>query len=162
MATSSSPQSEDQFLCSICLDVFTKPVTTLCGHNFCMACISGYWDNTDHCLCPLCKQRFDRRPDLFVNTFIADMAEQFRNAVQEKSPVSQAQRPTKPGEMRGGLKGSFGGWSRKSQGYRGDALSWRSSQTLKITSTFSRALHPSAVFLPPWTGLRSVFTLSCV
>ncbi|KAK3566876.1 hypothetical protein QTP86_004772 [Hemibagrus guttatus] len=34
MASSSSLLSEDQLMCSICLDVFTHPVSTPCGHNF--------------------------------------------------------------------------------------------------------------------------------
>uniref|UniRef100_A0A674E5B3 E3 ubiquitin-protein ligase TRIM39-like n=1 Tax=Salmo trutta TaxID=8032 RepID=A0A674E5B3_SALTR len=45
--------SEDQFQCSICRDVFTEPVSTPCGHNFCKACISGYWDTTSLCQCPM-------------------------------------------------------------------------------------------------------------
>ncbi|CDQ76229.1 unnamed protein product [Oncorhynchus mykiss] len=47
--------SEEQLQCSICLDVFAEPVTTPCGHNFCKACIRGYWDSTDVCMCPTCK-----------------------------------------------------------------------------------------------------------
>ncbi|KAK7916518.1 hypothetical protein WMY93_012279 [Mugilogobius chulae] len=43
MATATCQLSEDQFLCSICLDVFTDPVTLSCGHNFCMACINQHW-----------------------------------------------------------------------------------------------------------------------
>ncbi|TNN74559.1 Tripartite motif-containing protein 65 [Liparis tanakae] len=35
MAAASNLLSEDQFLCSVCLYVFTDPVTTPCGHNFC-------------------------------------------------------------------------------------------------------------------------------
>uniref|UniRef100_A0A674BP00 B30.2/SPRY domain-containing protein n=1 Tax=Salmo trutta TaxID=8032 RepID=A0A674BP00_SALTR len=35
MSTSSNVLSEEQFLCSICLDVFTEPVSIPCGHNFC-------------------------------------------------------------------------------------------------------------------------------
>ncbi|CDQ60776.1 unnamed protein product [Oncorhynchus mykiss] len=67
MASSSSLLSEEQFLCSICLDVFTDPVAIPCGHNFCKACIRKYWDTTDLCQCPMCKKSFDRRPDLFVH-----------------------------------------------------------------------------------------------
>uniref|UniRef100_A0A7N6A4B1 B30.2/SPRY domain-containing protein n=1 Tax=Anabas testudineus TaxID=64144 RepID=A0A7N6A4B1_ANATE len=35
MAAASCLLTEDQFLCSICLDVFTDPVSIPCGHNFC-------------------------------------------------------------------------------------------------------------------------------
>uniref|UniRef100_A0A4W5Q1J3 Uncharacterized protein n=1 Tax=Hucho hucho TaxID=62062 RepID=A0A4W5Q1J3_9TELE len=68
MASSSHSLSEEQFLCSICLDVFTEPVSTPCGHNFCKACISGYWDTTDLCQCPMCKSTFCTRPELNINT----------------------------------------------------------------------------------------------
>uniref|UniRef100_A0A674F471 Uncharacterized protein n=1 Tax=Salmo trutta TaxID=8032 RepID=A0A674F471_SALTR len=67
-----------QFLCSICLDVFTEPVSIPCGHNFCKACISGYWDTSDLCQCPMCKETFYRRPELRINTFISEMVAQFR------------------------------------------------------------------------------------
>ncbi len=38
-------------MCSICLDVFTNPSSTPCGHSFCMACISKYWDGSKVCRC---------------------------------------------------------------------------------------------------------------
>uniref|UniRef100_A0A3Q4N5I0 B30.2/SPRY domain-containing protein n=1 Tax=Neolamprologus brichardi TaxID=32507 RepID=A0A3Q4N5I0_NEOBR len=47
MSAASCLLSEDQFLCSICLDVFTDPVSTPCGHNFCKNCISQHWDISD-------------------------------------------------------------------------------------------------------------------
>ncbi|XP_038834170.1 E3 ubiquitin-protein ligase TRIM39-like [Salvelinus namaycush] len=93
MATSSSLLSEEQFLCSVCLDVFTEPVSIPCGHNYCKACISGYWDTSDLCQCPMCKKTFDRRPDLFVNTFISEMAAQFRQTVEVKATSSPHQCP---------------------------------------------------------------------
>uniref|UniRef100_A0A8C6WY15 Uncharacterized protein n=1 Tax=Neogobius melanostomus TaxID=47308 RepID=A0A8C6WY15_9GOBI len=46
MAGVSCVLSEDQFLCSICLEVFTDPVTTPCGHSFCNICINKHWDNS--------------------------------------------------------------------------------------------------------------------
>uniref|UniRef100_A0A3B4FA89 RING-type domain-containing protein n=1 Tax=Pundamilia nyererei TaxID=303518 RepID=A0A3B4FA89_9CICH len=35
-----------QVHCSICLDVFTNPVSIPCGHNFCQSCILGYWKSS--------------------------------------------------------------------------------------------------------------------
>ncbi|CAB1412919.1 unnamed protein product [Pleuronectes platessa] len=64
MASSFSLLSEDQLLCPICLDTFTQPVSTPCGHNFCLSCLSSYWDNERVCQCPVCKETFARRPDL--------------------------------------------------------------------------------------------------
>ncbi|XP_028989783.1 E3 ubiquitin-protein ligase TRIM39-like [Betta splendens] len=74
---SSISMSEEQFLCSICLDTFTRPVSTPCGHNFCLACITRYWDDAPLCQCPLCKETFQTRPHLKVNTFISELASQF-------------------------------------------------------------------------------------
>uniref|UniRef100_A0A672YAG5 Uncharacterized protein n=1 Tax=Sphaeramia orbicularis TaxID=375764 RepID=A0A672YAG5_9TELE len=89
MATIIHVPSEDQFLCSICLDVFTDPVTTSCGHNFCKKCITAHWDNSDQYLCPMCKMVFNPRPELHVNTFISEMVEQFRqNSRQEVNSSS--------------------------------------------------------------------------
>jgi hypothetical protein len=98
LATSSSLLSEEQFLCSICLDVFNEPVSILCGHNFCKACITKYWDTSDLCQCPMCKNTFDTRPDLFINTFISEMAAQFRKSVRE-SNSNQGLHPDLPGEV---------------------------------------------------------------
>uniref|UniRef100_G3N909 Uncharacterized protein n=1 Tax=Gasterosteus aculeatus TaxID=69293 RepID=G3N909_GASAC len=81
--------SEDQFLCSICLDVFTDPVSTPCGHNFCMNCINEHWNTSDQNLCPMCKKDFITRPDLRVNTFISEKA----------SSSSSEQQESKPGEV---------------------------------------------------------------
>uniref|UniRef100_A0A8C6SLJ9 RING-type domain-containing protein n=1 Tax=Neogobius melanostomus TaxID=47308 RepID=A0A8C6SLJ9_9GOBI len=38
--------TEEQLLCSICLEVFMEPVSTPCGHNFCKSCISTHWHST--------------------------------------------------------------------------------------------------------------------
>uniref|UniRef100_A0A8C7HLL2 RING-type domain-containing protein n=1 Tax=Oncorhynchus kisutch TaxID=8019 RepID=A0A8C7HLL2_ONCKI len=70
--------SEEQFLCSVCLDVFTEPVSIPCGHNFCKACISEYWNTTALCQCPLCKDTFNRRPDLKTNTTLREVADHFK------------------------------------------------------------------------------------
>ncbi|XP_021432755.2 zinc finger protein RFP [Oncorhynchus mykiss] len=99
MASSSSVLSEEQFLCSICLDVFTEPVSIQCGHNFCIACIRTYWDGNEMCQCPMCKKTFYKRPDLFINTFISEMAAQFRKSVQVKATSSSDQLPAKTGEV---------------------------------------------------------------
>ncbi|KAK0150022.1 E3 ubiquitin-protein ligase TRIM11 [Merluccius polli] len=45
MASANTSWSEDNFSCSICLDVFNSPVSTRCGHNFCRTCITKFWDD---------------------------------------------------------------------------------------------------------------------
>ncbi|GLD64623.1 nuclear factor 7, brain [Lates japonicus] len=65
--------SDEQFQCSICLDVFNNPSSTPCGHSFCMACISRYWDGSKVCQCPLCKKTFQKRPDLQINRTLREI-----------------------------------------------------------------------------------------
>ncbi|XP_074487473.1 E3 ubiquitin-protein ligase TRIM21-like [Sebastes fasciatus] len=100
MAAASNLLSKDQFLCSICLDVFTDPVAIPCGHNFCKNCITEHWNTSDRCQCPMCKEVFTIRPDLRVNTFISEMVVQFRQSAQQKaSSSSSEQQMSKPGEV---------------------------------------------------------------
>ncbi|XP_039464954.1 E3 ubiquitin-protein ligase TRIM39-like [Oreochromis aureus] len=100
MSAASNLRSEDQFLCSICLDVFTDPVSTPCGHNFCKTCISQHWDMNQSCQCPMCNETFYTRPQLRVNTLFSEMVAQFRREAQQKaSSSSSEQQAAKPGEV---------------------------------------------------------------
>uniref|UniRef100_A0A3Q3KGG0 B30.2/SPRY domain-containing protein n=1 Tax=Monopterus albus TaxID=43700 RepID=A0A3Q3KGG0_MONAL len=60
--------TEDQFLCSICLDVFTNPV------------------------CPVCKEIFYMRPELRVNTLISQMAAELGKTEAEIQQMIQRRR----------------------------------------------------------------------
>ncbi|XP_026222242.1 E3 ubiquitin-protein ligase TRIM39-like [Anabas testudineus] len=100
MAAASCLLTEDQFLCSICLDVFTDPVSIPCGHNFCKTCITENWNNNVQCQCPNCNKRFYTRPELQINTFISEMAAQFRQSAQQKtSSSSSEQQVVESGEV---------------------------------------------------------------
>ncbi|KAG8012432.1 Zinc-binding protein A33 [Nibea albiflora] len=99
MSAASCLLTEDQFLCSICLDVFTNPVSTPCGHNFCKTCITEHWNINDKCHCPNCKEVFNTRPDLRVNTFISEMAAQFVQSAQQKTSSRSQQQVSKLGEV---------------------------------------------------------------
>ncbi|XP_030295942.1 probable E3 ubiquitin-protein ligase TRIML1 [Sparus aurata] len=93
MATASSLLSEEKFLCSVCLDVFTEPVSTPCGHNFCRPCIHKCWDSSDVCQCPLCNRTFSPRPELHVNTVMSELAAEFKTQVQIKASTPEPQLP---------------------------------------------------------------------
>ncbi|XP_047431897.1 zinc-binding protein A33-like [Mugil cephalus] len=84
MSAASCLLFEDQVRCSICLDVFTDPVSTSCGHNFCKHCITQHWDTTDIYKCPLCNKVFETRPELNINTFIREMVAQFKHEAQHR------------------------------------------------------------------------------
>ncbi|XP_020508472.2 E3 ubiquitin-protein ligase TRIM21 [Labrus bergylta] len=85
MACASSLIVEDNFLCSICLDVFNQPVAIPCGHTFCRGCITFHWDtNKPLFLCPLCNKEYSKIPDLCVNTVLANAAEKVKKTIQER------------------------------------------------------------------------------
>ncbi|XDV46579.1 hypothetical protein PO909_014452 [Leuciscus waleckii] len=83
MASSSGPSLNEKLQCSICLKVFTDPVTTPCGHNFCRTCLMKCWPNSPICFCPLCKEKFSRRPDLKINTTLGKLVQHFKKLNQE-------------------------------------------------------------------------------
>ncbi|CAI5678871.1 unnamed protein product [Oreochromis niloticus] len=98
MSAASNLRAEDQFLCSICLEVFANPVTTPCGHNFCKRCITQHWDVNMPSQCPMCKETFNTRPQLKVNTLLSGVVSQFKREAQKKvsSSSSSEQQAAKP------------------------------------------------------------------
>ncbi|KAI1888667.1 hypothetical protein AGOR_G00187500 [Albula goreensis] len=87
--------SEEQCYCSICLDVFSNPVSIPCGHNFCLGCIGGYWQSCALYQCPMCKKTFCKRPEISINTVLKEIAEQFRG-LGARSPKPNSLVPTVP------------------------------------------------------------------
>ncbi|KAM9859978.1 E3 ubiquitin-protein ligase TRIM39-like [Aulostomus maculatus] len=83
--------SELQFRCPICLDVFTNPVTITCGHNFCKNCITIFWDVSDQYKCAMCQKVFDIRPQLHINTLLAEVVAQFRRSSELKKTNEEIQ-----------------------------------------------------------------------
>ncbi|XP_066531532.1 bloodthirsty-related gene family, member 2 [Hoplias malabaricus] len=80
MASTIGLLSEKHFLCSLCEDIFSSPVTTPCGHSFCKVCLRKYWSRSGLDKCPLCGKPFISKTHLSVNRILADVTEQYRKS----------------------------------------------------------------------------------
>ncbi|XP_064818610.1 tripartite motif-containing protein 16-like [Oncorhynchus masou masou] len=89
MAQQGDLLDQDQFCCSVCLDLLKEPVTIPCGHNYCRKCIEGCWDQDDLkgvYSCPQCRETFTPRPNLMKNNMLAELVEKLRKTGLQAAP----------------------------------------------------------------------------
>ncbi|KAM3922888.1 nuclear factor 7, brain-like [Leptodactylus fuscus] len=76
-----SANLRDEVSCSICLHIYTDPVTLRCGHNFCQECIDRVLDSQRGSRvykCPDCRKEFNKRPSLYRNVTLRSIAKHFQ------------------------------------------------------------------------------------
>uniref|UniRef100_A0A1B8XXM1 Uncharacterized protein n=1 Tax=Xenopus tropicalis TaxID=8364 RepID=A0A1B8XXM1_XENTR len=75
-----SADLRDELSCSICLNIYTDPVSLPCGHYFCQDCIGGLLDTQEQVRdysCPECRAAYQERPALQRNRALGNIAERF-------------------------------------------------------------------------------------
>ncbi|XP_023183940.1 tripartite motif-containing protein 16-like [Xiphophorus maculatus] len=90
MAQAGVQTDRERFSCSICLDLLKDPVTTTCGHSYCMNCITDFWDGEEKkgtYSCPQCRETFRQRPVLKKNTLLAELMEDLKKSRAKAAPA---------------------------------------------------------------------------
>ncbi|XP_040212164.1 E3 ubiquitin-protein ligase TRIM39-like [Rana temporaria] len=82
----------NELSCSICLNLYTVPVSLRCGHNFCRDCIVTALDTQEGSgvySCPECRDEYVERPTLEKNRKLCNIVENFRSTQlkEEKSEI---------------------------------------------------------------------------
>uniref|UniRef100_A0A8B9DBU3 Tripartite motif containing 65 n=1 Tax=Anser cygnoides TaxID=8845 RepID=A0A8B9DBU3_ANSCY len=83
MALSVSPNLAEKLVCSICLELFTVPVTLPCGHNFCERCIGDHKSKQEQAAagakrgypCPECRWSCEPQLELKKNVTLGSLVE---------------------------------------------------------------------------------------
>ncbi len=84
-------EDQNPFNCPICLHLLKSPVTTACGHSFCMECLNECWARDDQkgvFSCPQCRQTFSPRPTLNRSTVLAEVVERMKREAPEAVTAS--------------------------------------------------------------------------
>ncbi|XP_068135036.1 E3 ubiquitin-protein ligase TRIM11-like [Hyperolius riggenbachi] len=73
--------------CSICLNIYTDPVTLRCGHSFCRLCIERVLNSQEvsgRYSCPECREEFEEQPRLQKNIALHNIVENLLGAQPEE------------------------------------------------------------------------------
>ncbi|XP_075062156.1 E3 ubiquitin/ISG15 ligase TRIM25-like [Mixophyes fleayi] len=73
--------------CSICLNIYTDPVTLRCGHNFCQVCIDRVLETQEEFgvyTCPECRAACMKRPALQRNITLCNIVGSFLSTLPDQ------------------------------------------------------------------------------
>lgn len=76
----------EELTCSVCLELFEKPVLLPCGHPFCRTCIDGVCGRKLFVNCPFCRTEF-MRGGYTSSLVLANLVEKVRGDFPLRSPV---------------------------------------------------------------------------
>ncbi|KAM3924477.1 E3 ubiquitin-protein ligase TRIM39-like [Leptodactylus fuscus] len=82
---------EKELECSICLSLYTDPVTLRCGHNFCRVCIDQHLNTQEGSRaysCPDCREEFRDRPELKKNITLCNVVENVQSTQSHQEEIS--------------------------------------------------------------------------
>uniref|UniRef100_A0A8C5PXS6 Uncharacterized protein n=1 Tax=Leptobrachium leishanense TaxID=445787 RepID=A0A8C5PXS6_9ANUR len=82
-----SADLRDELTCSICLNIYTDPVTLPCGHSFCRTCIGDVLDTQEGSgayKCPECRAESQERPALVNARKLRNIADNIRSTHPEQ------------------------------------------------------------------------------
>ncbi|XP_068102549.1 E3 ubiquitin-protein ligase TRIM39-like [Hyperolius riggenbachi] len=87
-----SADLREELNCSICLSLYTEPVSLRCGHYFCRGCLVTVLDTQEETgvySCPECREEYPQRPLLEKNRKLSNIVESFRSTttIQEHPEV---------------------------------------------------------------------------
>ncbi|XP_039599281.1 tripartite motif-containing protein 16-like protein isoform X2 [Polypterus senegalus] len=91
---------QDEFICLLCVETLTDPVSIPCGHSFCLKCLKDCWDQSQECCCPQCKENFATRPVLRKNTVLNEVVKKLKTATSSPSPPALSQNYASPGDVK--------------------------------------------------------------
>ncbi|XP_069619153.1 E3 ubiquitin/ISG15 ligase TRIM25-like isoform X2 [Ranitomeya imitator] len=77
--------------CSICLSLYTDPITLRCGHNFCLDCIGQFLNTQEESgvySCPECREEFLDRPALKRNITLCKVVENFLSPLPSQKKIT--------------------------------------------------------------------------
>nr|XP_005998763.2 PREDICTED: E3 ubiquitin-protein ligase TRIM39-like [Latimeria chalumnae] len=79
MASETSAENlEEELTCSVCHELFTDPVMTKCGHNFCRECVSLCWREKPSQVCPVCREN-SAITDLTTNRTLRNIVDLYKS-----------------------------------------------------------------------------------
>ncbi|XP_069590898.1 E3 ubiquitin-protein ligase TRIM7-like [Ranitomeya imitator] len=94
-----SAELREELDCSICLSLYTDPVSLRCGHNFCRSCIVSVLDAQEAAggySCPDCRAEYPERPALEKNRKLRNIVERFSSTQPDMRNIVERFSSTQP------------------------------------------------------------------